>query len=116
MTIPSVDLLQRRSWIGDANHKVDIRLAVLMQGLPHNRLQIESDKYCTNKAQAAYWLTIDTGSLAFQPVGSSDHALGTAFEANYTGAFRRRYLQSKFPGLYQDILGSYQPPRLDLAM
>jgi len=93
LAVACTDSLREAAWEGDALHKLDIRRLVLqVEGLFCVDLVACEQVYVTNAAQAVYWRAADTAGLKYQPRGTNDHSIATAFEANYQGDFRQRYL------------------------
>jgi len=89
------------SWIGDAIHTLDVRIALVRARMPEKRLSIICDTFKSASAQAEYIrANAVTLGLDIDPT-DSDRKLSTVFEAAY-GQFRYNYI-SKLINDVEDI-------------
>lgn len=102
--------IEKDAWIGDTVHRLDVQLGLIMCGVSDGMLGGEMSELVSSMQQAKYWHSLnDTTNLA-QPSGSSDHSVATAFECNYKGTFRTRYLRTVFPEHSETILEKWKIP------
>jgi len=105
-----LNLLRLAAWYGDAAHHLDVRMAVAMGSGRCESLVGCEENYVSNEAQSMYWKNTDTKLLPWQPIGSNNHSIATAFEANYEGSFRETYLRDMFPDRSETIIKYWTPP------
>lgn len=101
--MPSGDklLLSRRAWLGDVQHRLDVRVYVLLSGVPDKaRGQVE-ERFVERGAQAAWYKAYQGDKEAAG--GTSEHSLSTAFEASYVGIFRAAYVADQLM-LREDVV------------
>lgn len=85
---------RRKAWIGDAIHKLDIRMAALIRGIPDIGKSNFENSYTDAVSQAKYMKEFESNSVP--NINMSDHSISTMFEARYHTEFRRSYLSRKF--------------------
>jgi len=95
---PDIWGLQReRAWIGDCDHRKDIRRIALQKGIPGRERDDFEIKYCSDTAQSHYWGSLSDRTALCAPLGETESALSTAFECCYTEvSFRKQYLMETF--------------------
>lgn len=85
------------AWLGDAWHKMDVRVICLLCGTTESERGRFEERYTSNEAQAIYWASLGAVNKWPAPSGTSSHSIGTAFEAAYMDeAFRIKYLLTVF--------------------
>lgn len=77
------------AWIGDALHSLDVRYHLIKLSVPSVKLQIESQVFVTDVAQATFYVGAQSHKVPAR--GQSVSLLSEAFEASYSGSFRREY-------------------------
>lgn len=82
--------IRRLAWVGDAMHKLDLRLLLMATGAEDGQLQIEAAKYEERQAQAEWYDKYE--GEKFDSASTGVKSRSTAFEASYYGVFRREYV------------------------
>jgi hypothetical protein len=81
---------ERRAVVGSVKQQQDVRVVLLLVGIPLSKLEPEVQAFMSNNATAAYYRRVQ-GSL--QPAGDSAAAVAKAFRAVYFGSYRRDYVR-----------------------
>jgi len=84
-----------RSQLGDALHRFDVRLWLILTGAPKVEIGYRQDLLARKEAQAA-WYEKYKGKKE-PATGGSPKSLSTAFEASYSGTFRAAYRAEVLP-------------------
>jgi hypothetical protein len=100
----SWDARRFRSWLRDTKLRLDVQTGALIRGVPGGLIEKFVEDRTNAAAQAKYWREITDTSNLVQPTGSSDHNISNAFECNYFGEFRYRYMESIFSDCWRDII------------
>jgi len=82
--------LENKAWLGDVQHRMDVRMFLLLEGVPREALGEREEQYVHRDSQTAWYLAYQ-GSKELV-LGTNNHSVSTAFEASYYGAFRDSYL------------------------
>lgn len=105
--------MKRRAWIGDALLALDVRLGLLATGCSDETLTIKYQDFASNAVQASTYLRyVQEGYLfTFPALGTSTKQLADAFEANYFGTIRDKFVKECFPSLdratLQALIGDF---------
>jgi len=104
---PLSDAIRAAAWIGDAVHKLDVRMVAQCMNVPHVSCEAFLSAYVTNAAMREYMKIVEPG------VEGSAERLGTVFESRYFGDFRIQYLRTVFPAVADRVLALWTPPILN---
>jgi len=85
---------RRQAWIGDAIHRIDIRLAAVIKGVSDVEKNGFETSYLDAGSQAKYMKDFYADSTPVYRL--SNHSISTIFEARYHTEFRRAYLSRSF--------------------
>jgi hypothetical protein len=92
-------LVKELAWYGDQRHSADVTTAIGLSQIPDDQKSSVRDRFKSGFLQAQYlsrFTQEERESLCFPVTANTTPALSTAFEANYFGEFRIKYVESTF--------------------
>lgn len=93
-TMEHVDRMRRLAWLGELAHIRDIRLLLLARGLDSALLDVRAREYLSRDRKATFYS--HSPDVVYSATDPNVESMAVAFDANYFGSFRDRYLDETF--------------------